>query len=168
MVRCWTGLGAPRFAMTNASNSKRSCFGGARPHDLCNLVPLNAAARRRQLINSRLTGGQPRRAAKYPRYRTATSPRRHIIARGYRRAWLPYRPRARAAAQAGVLRNLKAIVLGTFIGGAEGRRQQSRPRRPRTLRANLTDSGALRHGCGPRQVSAAGVPAHPRRTALRS
>jgi muramoyltetrapeptide carboxypeptidase len=92
-----------------------------------NLVPLNAAARRRQHINSRLTGGnltvlQSTLGTALQRRPSGMLFLEDIGERGYRIDRMLEQLR-----QAGVLRNLKAIVLGTFLGGAEADRSNLGP-----------------------------------------
>jgi muramoyltetrapeptide carboxypeptidase len=94
-------------------------FGGAPLTKFAKLVPLNAAARRRQRIVSRLTGGnltvlQSTLGTALQRRPAAILVLEDIAERGYRIDRILEQLR-----QAGVLRNLKAIVLGTFLGGAE-------------------------------------------------
>ena len=102
-------------------------FGSAAQTVFANLVPLNAAARRRQLINSRLTGGnltvlQSTLATSLQRRPSGMLFLEDIGERGYRIDRMLEQLR-----QAGVLRNLKAIVLGTFLGGAEADRSNLGP-----------------------------------------
>jgi muramoyltetrapeptide carboxypeptidase len=83
------------------------------------LAPLNAAARRRQRIVSRLTGGnltvlQSTLGTALQRRPSGILFLEDIGERGYRIDRMLEQLR-----QAGVLRHLKAIVLGTFLGGAE-------------------------------------------------
>jgi muramoyltetrapeptide carboxypeptidase len=94
-------------------------FGGAPLTTFANLVPLNAAARRRQRLVSRLTGGnltvlQSTLGTALQRRPAAILVLEDIAERGYRIDRILEQMR-----QAGMLRNLKAIVLGTFLGGAE-------------------------------------------------
>ena len=102
-------------------------FGSAPQTLFANLMPLNAAARRRQLINSRLTGGnltvlQSTLGTALQRRPSGMLFLEDIGERGYRIDRMLEQLR-----QAGVLRNLKAIVLGTFIGGAETDRSNLGP-----------------------------------------
>jgi len=94
-------------------------LGGAPQTVFANLVPLNAAARRRQRLTSRLTGGnltvlQSTLGTTLQRRPSGMLLLEDIGERGYRIDRMLEHLR-----QAGVLRNLKAIVLGTFLGGAE-------------------------------------------------
>jgi muramoyltetrapeptide carboxypeptidase len=94
-------------------------FGAAPRTVFAKLVPLNAAARRRQRIVSRLTGGnltvlQSTLGTALQRRPAAILVLEDIAERGYRIDRILEQLR-----QAGVLRNLKAIVLGSFLGGAE-------------------------------------------------
>lgn len=94
-------------------------FGGAPLTTFANLVPLNAAARRRQRIVSRLTGGnltvlQSTLGTALQRRPAAILVLEDIGERGYRIDRILEQMR-----QAGVLRNLKAVILGTLLGGAE-------------------------------------------------
>jgi len=94
-------------------------FGGAPLTRFDNLVPLNAAARRRRHIVSRLTGGnltvlQSTLGTALQRRPAAILVLEDIAERGYRIDRMLEQLR-----QAGVLGNLKAIVLGSFLGGAE-------------------------------------------------
>jgi muramoyltetrapeptide carboxypeptidase len=94
-------------------------FSGARQTIFANLAPLNAAARRRQLIVGRLTGGnltvlQSTLGTALQRRPSGILFLEDVGERGYRIDRMLEHLR-----QAGVLRNLKAIVLGTFLGGAE-------------------------------------------------
>ncbi len=102
-------------------------FGGAPQTVFADLVPLNAAARRRQQINSRLTGGnltvlQSTLGTALQRRPSGMLFLEDIGERGYRIDRMLEQLR-----QAGVLRNLKAIVLGTFLGGAEADRSNLGP-----------------------------------------
>jgi muramoyltetrapeptide carboxypeptidase len=102
-------------------------FGSAPQTVFANLVPLNAAARRRQQINSRLTGGnltvlQSTLGTALQRRPSGMLFLEDIGERGYRIDRMLEQLR-----QAGVLRNLKAIVLGTFLGGAEADRSNLGP-----------------------------------------
>jgi muramoyltetrapeptide carboxypeptidase len=94
-------------------------FGAAPQVVFTDLTPLNAAARRRQRIDSRLTGGnltvlQSTLGTSLQRRPSAILFLEDIGERGYRIDRMLEQLR-----QAGVLRNLKGIVLGTFLGGAE-------------------------------------------------
>ena len=94
-------------------------FGGASETIFANLVPLNAAARRRRRIDSRLTGGnltvlQSSLGTALQRRPSGILFLEDIGERGYRIDRMLEHLR-----QAGVLRHIKAIVLGTFLGGAE-------------------------------------------------
>jgi muramoyltetrapeptide carboxypeptidase len=94
-------------------------FGGAPQTTFADLQPLNAAARRRHRIISRLTGGnltvlQSTLGTALQRRPTGMLFLEDIGERGYRIDRMLEQLR-----QAGVLRNLKAIVLGSFLGGAE-------------------------------------------------
>ncbi|HTV77039.1 MAG TPA: LD-carboxypeptidase [Steroidobacteraceae bacterium] len=102
-------------------------FGGARQTLFADLVPLNAAARRRQTLTSRLTGGnltvlQSTLGTALQRRPSGMLFLEDIGERGYRIDRILEQLR-----QAGVLRNLKAILLGTFIGGAEADRSNLGP-----------------------------------------
>jgi len=102
-------------------------FRGAPQTLFANLVPLNAAARRRQLIRSRMTGGnltvlQSTLGTSLQRRPTGMLFLEDIGERGYRIDRILEQLR-----QAGVLRNLKAILLGTFLGGAEADRSNLGP-----------------------------------------
>jgi muramoyltetrapeptide carboxypeptidase len=123
----WPSLHGPfldRLGGTNMRDEDRReldavLFGGARHTVFASLVPLNAAARRRQLITGRLTGGnltvlQSTLGTALQRRPSGILFLEDVGERGYRidRVFEHLR-------QAGVLRNLKAIVLGTFLGGAE-------------------------------------------------
>jgi muramoyltetrapeptide carboxypeptidase len=97
-------------------------FGGAPHTTFAELAPLNAAARRRQLLVSRMTGGnltvlQSTLGTALQRRPSGMLFLEDIGERGYRIDRILEQLR-----QAGVLRNLKAIVLGTFLGGAEADR----------------------------------------------
>jgi muramoyltetrapeptide carboxypeptidase len=94
-------------------------FGGATRTTFADLQPLNAAARRRQRIISRLTGGnltvlQSTLGTALQRRPAGMLFLEDIGERGYRIDRMLEQLR-----QSGVLRNLKAIVLGNFLGGAE-------------------------------------------------
>ena len=94
-------------------------FGGAAQTVFADLVPLNAAARRRGRIRGRLTGGnltvlQSTLGTALQRRPSGILFLEDIGERGYRIDRMLEQLR-----QSGVLRNLKAIVLGTFLGGAE-------------------------------------------------
>jgi muramoyltetrapeptide carboxypeptidase len=94
-------------------------FGRARETKFSELVPLNAAARRRQRIEGRLTGGnltvlQSTLGTTLQRRPSGLLFLEDVGERGYRIDRILEQLR-----QAGVLRNLKAILLGTFLGGAE-------------------------------------------------
>jgi muramoyltetrapeptide carboxypeptidase len=102
-------------------------FDGAPQTLFANLVPLNAAARRRQVVTGRLTGGnltvlQSTLGTSLQRRPTGMLFLEDIGERGYRIDRILEQLR-----QAGVLRNLKAIVLGTFLGGAETDRRNLGP-----------------------------------------
>ncbi len=94
-------------------------FGNAPTTIFADLLPLNAAARRRQRIQARLTGGnltvlQSTLGTALQRRASGVLFLEDIGERGYRIDRMLEQLR-----QAGVLRNIKAIVLGNFIGGAE-------------------------------------------------
>ena len=94
-------------------------FGSAPRTTFANLVPLNAPARRRQRIDAKLTGGnltvlQSTLGTPLQRRPSGMLFLEDIGERGYRIDRMLEQLR-----QAGVLRNIKAIVLGTFLGGAE-------------------------------------------------
>jgi muramoyltetrapeptide carboxypeptidase len=94
-------------------------FAGQPQTTFAQLVPLNAAARRRQVIVSKLTGGnltvlQSTLGTALQKRPSAILLLEDLGERGYRIDRILEQLR-----QAGVLRNLKAIVLGTFLGGAE-------------------------------------------------
>src|SRR5580692_6512198 len=94
-------------------------FGGAPLTKFAKLVPLNAAARRRQRIVSRLTGGnltvlQSTLGTALQRRPAAILVLEDIAERGYRIDRILEQLR-----QAGVLRNLAAIGLGAAQEGAE-------------------------------------------------
>ncbi|HEV2703607.1 MAG TPA: LD-carboxypeptidase [Steroidobacteraceae bacterium] len=94
-------------------------LGGVPLTTFANLTPLNAAARRRQHVVSRLTGGnltvlQSTLGTTLQRRPAGILVLEDIAERGYRIDRILEQLR-----QAGFLRNLKAIVLGTFLGGAE-------------------------------------------------
>jgi muramoyltetrapeptide carboxypeptidase len=94
-------------------------FAGRPQTTFANLVPLNAAARRRQHIVSRLTGGnltvlQSTLGTALQKRPTAILFLEDLGERGYRIDRILEQLR-----QAGALRNLKAIVLGAFLGGTE-------------------------------------------------
>jgi muramoyltetrapeptide carboxypeptidase len=102
-------------------------FGSAAQTIFANLVPLNAAARRRQHITSRMTGGnltvlQSTLGTSLQRRPAGMLFLEDIGERGYRIDRMLEQLR-----QAGVLRNLKAILLGTFLGGAEADRSNLGP-----------------------------------------
>jgi muramoyltetrapeptide carboxypeptidase len=123
----WPSLHGPfldRLGGTNVRDEDRReldavLFHGA-PHSVfANLAPLNAQARRRQLISGRLTGGnltvlQSTLGTPLQRRPSGILFLEDVGERGYRIDRVLEHLR-----QAGVLRNLKAIVLGTFLGGAE-------------------------------------------------
>jgi muramoyltetrapeptide carboxypeptidase len=156
-------------------------FGGAPQTLFANLVPLNAAARRRQLINSRLTGGnltvlQSTLGTSLQRRPSGMLFLEDIGERGYRLDRMLEQLR-----QAGVLRNLKAIVLGTFLGGAEADRSNLGPavleRFAQTLSIPMLAGIAAGHGpyqrpvflhtraqlrCGPDAQLAVDTPIFPR------
>lgn len=101
--------------------------GGAPQTVFANLLPLNAAARRRQRIDSRLTGGnltvlQSTLGTPLQRRPSGMLFLEDVGERGYRIDRILEQLR-----QAGVLRNLKAILLGTFLGGAEADRSNLGP-----------------------------------------
>lgn len=123
----WPSLHGPlldRLGGTDIREDERQelaavLFAGQPQTTFANLVPLNAAARRRQRIVSRLTGGnltvlQSTLGTALQRRPAAILFLEDIGERGYRIDRI-----VEQLCQAGVLRNLKAIVLGTFLGGAE-------------------------------------------------
>ncbi|HEY1899102.1 MAG TPA: LD-carboxypeptidase [Steroidobacteraceae bacterium] len=120
-------LGSSGIREAERSELEAVLFGGA-PHTIfANLVPLNAAARRRQRIDSRLTGGnltvlQSTLGTTLQRRPSAMLFLEDIGERGYRIDRMLEQLR-----QAGVLRNLKAILLGDFLGGAEADRSNLGP-----------------------------------------
>jgi muramoyltetrapeptide carboxypeptidase len=131
----WPSLHGPlldRLGSTDVREDERAelqalLFGGAPQTLFAHLVPLNAAARRRQLINSRLTGGnltvlQSTLGTALQRRPSGMLFLEDIGERGYRIDRMLEQLR-----QAGVLRNLKAIVLGSFLGGAETDRSNLGP-----------------------------------------
>ncbi len=94
-------------------------LGGAPQTIFANLTPLNAAARRTQRISGRLTGGnltvlQSTLGTALQRRPAGILFLEDIGERGYRIDRILEQLR-----QVGVLRKLKAIVFGTFLGGAE-------------------------------------------------
>ena len=111
-------------------------------------MPLNAAARRRQRIVSRLTGGnltvlQSTLGTALQRRPAGMLFLEDIGERGYRIDRMLEQLR-----QAGVLRNLKAIVLGTFLGGAEADGSNLGPAVLERFAQSLVDSGAGRMDAG--------------------
>lgn len=123
----WPSLHGPfldRLGGSNVRDEDRReldavLFGGTRETVFANLAPLNAAARRRQLISGKLTGGnltvlQSTLGTGLQRRPAGILFLEDVAERGYRIDRMLEHLR-----QAGVLRNLKAIVLGTFLGGAE-------------------------------------------------
>jgi muramoyltetrapeptide carboxypeptidase len=131
----WPTLHGPlldRLGSTDIREDERTelhavLFGSAPQTLFANLVPLNAAARRRQHINSRLTGGnltvlQSTLGTALQRRPSGMLFLEDIGERGYRIDRMLEQLR-----QADVLRNLKAIVLGTFLGGAEADRSNLGP-----------------------------------------
>ena len=131
----WPSLHGPlldRLDSTDVREDERAellalLFGSAPQTLFAHLVPLNAAARRRQHINSRLTGGnltvlQSTLGPALQRRPSGMLFLEDIGERGYRIDRMLEQLR-----QAGVLRNLKAIVLGTFLGGAETDRSNLGP-----------------------------------------
>jgi muramoyltetrapeptide carboxypeptidase len=112
-------LGNPGHREDELAELAAVLLGGAPATVFANLVPLNAAARRRQRIDSRLTGGnltvlQSTLGTALQRRPTGMLFLEDIGERGYRIDRMLEQLR-----QAGVLRHIKAIVLGTFLGGAE-------------------------------------------------
>ncbi len=112
-------LGSADIAEEQRTELHDVLFGGAPQTVFANLLPLNAAARRRQRIDSRLTGGnltvlQSTLGTALQRRASGMLFLEDIGERGYRIDRMLEQLR-----QAGVLRNIKAIVLGTFLGGAE-------------------------------------------------
>jgi muramoyltetrapeptide carboxypeptidase len=112
-------LGSPKFRDEERQELEGVLFGGATQVTFENLRPLNAAARYRNSIDSHLTGGnltvlQSTLATALQRSPSGILFLEDIGERGYRIDRMLEQLR-----QAGVLKNLKAIVLGTFIGGAE-------------------------------------------------
>jgi muramoyltetrapeptide carboxypeptidase len=112
-------LGSAGFPEAQRTELLEVLFGAAPRTVFADLVPLNAAARRRQRINSRLTGGnltvlQSTLGTSLQRRPSGMLFLEDIGERGYRLDRMFEQLR-----QAGVLRNIKAIVLGTFLGGAE-------------------------------------------------
>jgi muramoyltetrapeptide carboxypeptidase len=131
----WPSLHGPlldRLGSTEVREAERTelhalLFGSASQTLFANLVPLNAAARRRQQINSRLTGGnltvlQSTLGTALQRRPAGMLFLEDIGERGYRIDRMLEQLR-----QAGVLRNLKAILLGSFLGGAETDRSNLGP-----------------------------------------
>jgi muramoyltetrapeptide carboxypeptidase len=131
----WPSLHGPlldRLGGTDVREDERAelqalLFGSAPQTLFAHLVPLNAAARRRQLINSRLTGGnltvlQSMLGTALQRRPAGMLFLEDIGERGYRIDRMLEQLR-----QAGVLRNLKAILLGSFLGGAETDRSNLGP-----------------------------------------
>ena len=123
----WPSLHGPlldRLGGTEVREDERAelagvLLGGAPQTTFANLVPLNAAAHRRQRLVSRLTGGnltvlQSTLGTALQRRPSGVLLLEDTGERGYRLDRMLEQLR-----QAGVLRNLKAIVLGTFRGGAE-------------------------------------------------
>ncbi len=112
-------LGSADFPEAQRAELHEVLFGGTPRTVFAELVPLNAAARRRQRIVSRLTGGnltvlQSTLGTALQRRPSGMLFLEDIGERGYRIDRMLEQLR-----QAGVLRNIKAIVLGTFLGGAE-------------------------------------------------
>jgi len=112
-------LGGAGIAETERAELDAVLFGGAPQTTFADLVPLNAAARRRQRITSRLSGGnltvlQSTLGTALQRRPSGIVFLEDIGERGYRIDRMLEQLR-----QAGLLRNLKAIVLGSFLGGAE-------------------------------------------------
>jgi muramoyltetrapeptide carboxypeptidase len=131
----WPSLHGPlldRLGGTDVREDERAelqalLFGSAPQTLFAHLVPLNAAARRRQQINSRLTGGnltvlQSTLGTALQRRPTGMLFLEDIGERGYRIDRMLEQLR-----QAGVLRNLKAVLLGSFLGGAETDRSNLGP-----------------------------------------
>ena len=123
----WPSLHGPlldRLGSSDIPEAERTelhevLFGGAPRTVFADLVPLNAAARRRRRIDSYLTGGnltvlQSTLGTALQRRASGMLFLEDIGERGYRIDRMLEQLR-----QTGVLRNLKAILLGTFLGGAE-------------------------------------------------
>jgi muramoyltetrapeptide carboxypeptidase len=120
-------LGGADIREQERSELNAVLFGGAPRTTFADLVPLNAAARRRELLVSRMTGGnltvlQSTLGTALQRRPSGMLFLEDIGERGYRIDRILEQLR-----QAGVLRNLKAIVLGTFLGGAEADRSNLGP-----------------------------------------
>jgi muramoyltetrapeptide carboxypeptidase len=174
-------LGSAEIRADERAELHAVLFGGTAQTVFANLVPLNAAARRRQLISSRLTGGnltvlQSTLGTSLQRRPSGMLFLEDIGERGYRIDRMLEQLR-----QAGVLRNLKAIVLGTFLGGAEADRSNLGPavleRFAQTLKIPVLAGIDAGHGpyqrpvflhtraqlrCGPDAQLAVRTPAFPR------
>lgn len=112
-------LGSPKFREDERLELEGVLLRGATQVTFANLVPLNAAARYRNRVDSHLTGGnltvlQSTLGTALQRAPSGILFLEDIGERGYRIDRILEQLRL-----AGVLRNIKAIVLGTFIGGAE-------------------------------------------------
>ena len=112
-------LGSAEMPEAQRAELQAVLFGGAPQTIFADLAPLNAAARRRQRIEAKLTGGnltvlQSTLGTALQRRASGMLFLEDIGERGYRIDRMLEQLR-----QAGLLRNLKAIVLGTFLGGAE-------------------------------------------------
>ena len=112
-------LGGPKFLQAERRELEAVLFGAETQISFANLVPLNAAARYRNRIESHLTGGnltvlQSTLGTALQRSPPGILFLEDIAERGYRIDRILEHLR-----QAGVLQNIEAIVFGTFTGGAE-------------------------------------------------
>ncbi len=112
-------LGAGTLPADELDELKAVLLGGQRQVQFAALTPLNAAARKRQVVRSKLTGGNL--TVLQTTLGTALQRRpRHILfledvgERGYRVDRM-----LQHLSQAGALRNVKAVVFGAFEGGRE-------------------------------------------------
>jgi len=172
-------LGSGAVAREELEELRRVLLGGARGVEFADLVPLNAAARERRTLSSRVFGGNLTVLQSMLGTRLQRHPRQMLFLedvgeRGYRVDRM-----LTHLAQAGGLRGVRAIVFGTFIGGREADGTELVPdvlrRFARTLRIPVLSGLAAGHGerqrpvffntraelfCGPAPKLFVGVPRH--------
>lgn len=112
-------LGSGTVAREQIDELRKVLFGGQRRVEFAGLVPLNAAARERRTVSSRVFGGNLTVLQSMLGTRLQRSPRQILFLedvgeRGYRVDRM-----LTHLAQAGAFRNVRAVIFGSFIGGRE-------------------------------------------------
>jgi len=143
-------LGSGTVARAEIEELRRILCGAERRVEFADLTPLNAAARERRVISSRVFGGNLTVLQSMLGTRLQRSPKQILFLedvgeRGYRVDRM-----LTHLIQAGVLRQVRAVVFGSFIGGREADGKDLVPavlkRFARTLRVPVLAGLPAGHG----------------------